>query len=340
MKHALPIAAIATLLASYAGLSNSGESDATTIRPGIRDWFWMGVGASVLLAVVLLMLLFQRGSDVEQRIAFAARRGELVAHMRLTLAAASEAEKSAVLAVSGVDARNFVEQARSATAEVDRQRGELAQSLRADGTAAERGALERFATTFAEFQRIDGALLELAGENTNLEASRLTFGAAADALEEMHAPLARLVGTTANTPAAREVVQSASGVEIGALRIHALLAPHIAEANDQRMDELEARMAELDRDVRRGLDSMGALPALAGSEDLAAASASYARFDGLRTKILALSRKNTHVRATSVSLDEKRKATLDCQDALRQLQEALASEPSGPHDFGLRAETR
>ena len=48
------------------------------------------------------------------------------------------------------------------------------------------------------------------------------------------------------------------------------------------------------------------------------------RFMELNAQLIALSRRNTNVHSLMLSLDEKRKMTLACQDNLRQLQAALA----------------
>jgi len=98
------------------------------------------------------------------------------------------------------------------------------------------------------------------------------------------------------------------------------------------MDELEALMAKDDREVRAALDNLAAQPALRADPDLATARASYARFSEFRTQILTLSRENTNVRSLAMSLDQKRKAMLMCQDALYALQQEIAGEPApSPH---------
>jgi hypothetical protein len=97
------------------------------------------------------------------------------------------------------------------------------------------------------------------------------------------------------------------------------------------MDEMEARMAADDRDVRQdlsGLEKLGLDP------DLKAAAASYSRFYELRAQILALSRENTNVRSLSISLDRKRKVMFSCRDALDLLQRAISAELVPGVDYG------
>ncbi len=126
----------------------------------------------------------------------------------------------------------------------------------------------------------------------------------------------------------------AFGAETAALRIQALLAPHIAEESDKKMDELEAVMAKEDQQVRDDLDRLAAIPRLKADPDLDTASSSYARFSAIRAQILALSRENTNVRSVAISLSQKRKVMLLCRDALDALQQAVLAEPEAGADYG------
>ena len=65
-----------------------------TIKPGIKEFLWMATGAVILLVVMLVVLHFQTKQSPAEQLAFKAKRMDLVARMRLTLASASEAEKS------------------------------------------------------------------------------------------------------------------------------------------------------------------------------------------------------------------------------------------------------
>jgi hypothetical protein len=247
--------------------------------------------------------------------------------MQLDLASASEAEKSAVLAVTDQDSQTFADQARAASGKVEQQRRELGELLSAGGTQGERELFAQVTAGFAEFQRVDDDLLALAVKNTNIKAYSLAFGPAAAALNEMNAALARLVAANADSSEAKAMMPLAFGAQISALRIQALLPPHIAEESDKRMDELEALMATQDTQVRKSLDGLAAFPRFSKDPELATATARYAEFSKIRTQILALSRENTNVRSLSISLNQKRKVMLVCQAALSALKEAIVAEP-------------
>ena len=298
-----------------------------TIKPGIKEFLWMVTGAMLFLAGMLVVLHFKTEQNPAKQLAFKAKRVDLVAKMRLTLVSASEAEKSAVLAVTDQDSQTFADQASAATAEVEQERKELEKLLAVSGTNSEKDLLAKFSKDFIALQHIDNELLDLAVKNTNIKAYSLAFGPAADALKEMNTVLSKLVENSAGSSEAGKVTQFAFGAQTAALRIQTLLAPHIAEESDKKMDELEAQMANEDQQVHKDLDGLALLPKLHGNPDIKTAIAYYAKFSEIRGRILVLSRQNTNVRSLAISLGEKRKVLLLCQDVLSALQQAIQDEP-------------
>jgi hypothetical protein len=311
-----------------------------TGTPVTKDIRWMVFGAVLLLAIVLVALHFQKGQIPAELLAFKAKRVDAVERMRLALASASEAEKSAVMAITDEDSQKYADQARAAAAGVERERNELGQLLATGGTQHEKDLLAQFSKGFADFQSVDRDLLALAVKNTNIKAYNLAFGPAASAITEMNDALSRLVSKSAASPEARTVAPLAFGAQTAALRIQALLAPHIAEESDAKMDAMEARMTADDQEVRKDLDGLAALPSFTGDTDLTAARSAYERFSLVRAKIIPLSRENTNVRSLAISLDQKRKVMFLCQDALASLQQAILEEPIPGVNYGTPASPR
>jgi hypothetical protein len=310
------------------------------IKPSINDVLWMVAGAAGLSIFMLVMVHFRKDQDPAAQLAFKAQRVDLVGRMQLDLALASEAEKSAVLAITDQDSQTFADQARAGSGKVERERRELAELLTTGGTRGEKELLVQFTAAFAEFQRVDGDLLALAVKNTNLKAYSLAFGPAATALQEMNAALARLVAANADSSEARTMMPLAFGAQVSALRIQTLLPPHIAEESDEKMDELEALMAKEDTQVRKSLEGLAAIPKFSRDPELATATARYAEFSNIRTQILPLSRENTNVRSLSISLNQKRKVMLVCQAVLSALQEAILAEPIAGTTYGTPVRPR
>jgi hypothetical protein len=298
-------------------------------KPGLNDLFWMASGAVVVLLLTLVLLYLHKERNPAAQLAFKAKRIELVEQMRLALASASEAEKSAVMAITDQDSRTFADQARMTTAAAEQERKEMEELLQAGGTKTEQELLAQFSKVFVEFQRIDKDLLDLAIQNTNLKAFSLAFGPAADVLNEMDAALSRIAAQSEQYASAdaKHAMRLACDARIQVLRILALLPPHIAEETDQKMDELEVLMARDDQEVHKDLDGLAGLLKPSGSSDLETASSCYTRFSELRTQIIKLSRENTNVRSLTISLNQKRKVMLMCQDDLGALEQAIREEP-------------
>ena len=302
----------------------------------------MAAGAGVLLVLLLVVLHFHNEQNAAAQLAFKAKRVELVDRMRLALTSAAEAEKSAVMAITDEDSQTYADQARAATATVEQGRRELGELLETGGTRSEKDFLARFSQAFAEFQRIDKDLLDLAVKNTNLKAYSLAFGPAAEALREMDAALSRVVATSVDStsPDDKKVILLACGARIAALRIQTLLPPHIAEESDPKMDEMEALMAGEDREVRKDLEGLAAIQNFGGNSDLKTAASRYARFSEIRAQILRLSRENTNVRSLTISLNQKRKVMLVCQDDLAALEHAIEQEPIAGVTYATPANPR
>jgi hypothetical protein len=304
-----------------------------TFKPSLANFLWMTAGALLLLAIMLLVIHFHQPQDPAAKLALQAKKLDLVSRINLALTSAAEAEKSAVLAITDEDSKTYADQAGAATAQAERARQELVDVMKAASTDSEKPLLDQFSQRFTELQRIDAQVLDLAVRNSNIKAYALAYGPAAAAIKDMDAALSRLVAQYApsTAPEARNPILLATGAQAAALRIQALLPPHIAEASNLKMDDLESQMALEDQRVRQDLSALTALPALAGNPDPAIASAAYDRFSDLRKQILALSRENTNVISLSLSLNQKRKAMFVCQDALNALAQAIRDEPiTGP----------
>jgi hypothetical protein len=228
--------------------------------------------------------------------------------------------------MSEPDSQKFAEESRTASAEVERLGKSLDGLLNANAGRREKQLLASFFGCFTNLQRIDRDLQALAVKNTNVRAFALAFGPAAQAAQAADSALSHFLAKHATLP--QKVLLLAASAQTAILRFETRLAPHIAEHSDPKMDEMEALMAKDDIQIRAGLDGLAAQTGLRADSDLATARASYARFSELRTQIIALSRENTNVRSLALSLNQKRKTMLLCQDALYVLQQEIAGEPA------------
>jgi hypothetical protein len=304
------------------------------LRPKTEDVPWLLAGTLFLALLLVVAWHFHQKGNPTWQLAMKASRVDLVGQMQVALESASEAEKSAVLAITDQDSQTYADQARAVSAQLERERQGLSTLLATGGTQHERDLLAQFSEAFGKLRRIDDEVLRLAVKNTNLKAYSLSFGPAADTLEEIDTALSRVVAKHADSPDANRILLFASGARIGVLRIQTLLAPHIAEENDAKMDQLEAAMAKNEAEVSKDLDDLGALVKLQGDADLATAASRFVRYRELKRRILALSRENTNVRSLALSLNQKRKAMIFCLDSLNALKQAVLEEPIAGVTYG------
>jgi hypothetical protein len=311
-----------------------------TTRSSTLNLPWL-LGGTVALALLLAFLLhFREDANPAKQLSDKASRVDVVARMQLGLASESEAEKSAVLAITDTDSQTFADQARAATAGVERDSQEIGAMLVASGSQREKDLLARFAEAFGHLKVLDEEVLGLAVKNTNLKAYSLLFGAAATTLAEMDASLARVIAKHPDSTSAKRVMPMAFGARLGVLRIQALLAPHIAEESDSKMDQMEATMGKEAAQVRKDLDGLAALAEPEADADVTAALSQFGQYEKLKTQILSLSRANTNVRSLALSLNQKRKATAVCLDALNALKTAILEEPIAGVTYGRPAKPR
>ena len=304
------------------------------------DAIRMAAGTVGLLLVFLLVYHFYQKQNPAEQLAFKASRVDLVSRMRIALASASEAEKSAVLAITDQESLTFADQARAAASEVERERRELEDLLKTGGSQTEKDLFKQFTEFFDEYKRVDHELLNLAVKNTNIKAYNLAFGPATDAVNEMCAAFSRLTASKHGSPEENEIILLTDRIQIAALHIQTLIPLHIAEESDKKMDELEVRMGTDDDQIRKNLVSLTALPTLNRNADLVTATSCYARFSKIQAQILELSRENTNVRSLSISLNQKRKVMLLCQNTLDELQQAILAEPISGVTYGRPAKPR
>jgi hypothetical protein len=217
----------------------------------------------------------------------------------------------------------FAREAEQATQGVEKDSATLAPILSGLGYTNETGLLEEFKSRFAEYRALDRNILELAVENTNLKAQRMSFGPAQQAADAFRDSLAAIAPLEAAKDTWR--MKALVATAIAAVReIQVLQAPHIAEADEASMTRMEKQMATEEASARSALATLGTMTEPASRPKLAAATAALDRFKDLNAQIIALSRRNTNVRSLALTLGQKRTLTAACEDRLQALQDALA----------------
>jgi hypothetical protein len=284
----------------------------------------VGIAIAVVLLLSFLVAFLLRHEDaywLQSAFERSMKKLHLLQTMSHDLLASAEAEKSAVMAETDEASQAFAEQSVQASQHLEQARRALEPLL--EENRQETQLFQEFSRCWEQLQAIDHEVLSLAVQNTNLKALRLSFGPAADALRRMETDLNHLMDAVSASPNAVGIIRHASQALIGALHLHALQAPHIAEGTVARMDEMEATMKSLDAPVTAALQSLQALVDESGKPSLDTAWASYRDFQNIHAEIVALSRQNSNIRSSALSLGQKRKTTARCQDLLEALQEAV-----------------
>ena len=259
----------------------------------------------------------------ETALARLSEANRLAADLLVRFTKAGDAANRAVMADTDEASVAFAREAEQAMQTVQKDTDSLGPILMGLGYSNETHLLEEFGSRFAEYRALDRGILDLAVENTNLKAARLSFGPAQEAADAFRDSLEAVAPSDPAKDTWR--VKALVATAVASVReIQVLQAPHIAESDEAAMTRMEKRMVTLETAARSTLEMLASLVRPASRPQLAAAIAALDRFMGLNSQIIALSRRNTNVRSLALSLGKKRMVTATCEDSLRALQDALA----------------
>lgn len=246
-----------------------------------------------------------------------------VSEMRVQFSHAAETGNRAVMASAERPASEAANESRQATEAVATALASLKTTLVALDYVDELRSLEAFEASFQEYRKLDDELLPLTVENTNVKAQSLSFGAARDAASDFKSSLE--TAADYSTPAGRCDVESMVTAAYAALlEIRVLHAPHIAEADDAEMTQMENQISALEEKARRTVERLPPLLTSGSAKPLADASAALERFVTVNREIVTLSRRNSNVRSLALALGRRRTVTATGEDQLRALDEALS----------------
>jgi hypothetical protein len=250
----------------------------------------------------------------------------LVSELHVQFTKASDAANRAVMADTDEDSSAAARAAEEATQSAAKAVQELEPMLQALGYADERRYLDAFSARFAEYRKLDAEILPLAIENTNLKAQRLSFDSGRAAVGAFRTALAAAAKSAAGAHGCcvdAAVARAAAAL----LEIEVIESLHIAESEDAAMNRMEGQMMDLDRQAHQALDALRQAAPQA-TAPLGDAAAALTRFEAINADIVKLSRQNSNVRSLALSLGRKRTVTAQCDEALRELEGALAK-----HEF-------
>jgi hypothetical protein len=248
---------------------------------------------------------------------------DLLSTMRIHLLEAVEAEKNAVMAITDEASEGFAVQARKAADDVESSRKEIEAIIYQQKLPRETEILNDFNVCWSQFRKLDETILNLATQNTNLKAQKISATQGSQEMEHFEQSLNRIIHRNTNNNQSNKAVMLSYEALTDGLKIFALHKPHIEEADDQEMDKIEQSIKSYDESARKALGSLRRIADLRDSDDLNNAETAYERFMNLTGEVLRLSRMNTNIKSAELSLGRKSLISSQCQEILATLQETV-----------------
>jgi hypothetical protein len=284
---------------------------------GLRS-LWTAMG---LAAILLLILIYFRSTPLEfQNVPHVlAQKLETLSALRINFLKSIEAEKLAVMAETDEASLAFADESTRAAEAVETHLKELSRLIGMHPAADESKLLQEFAADWEQVRKIDRVILDLAVQNTNLKAFRLSFGKGREAVERLENALDAL---TRGVTDAR-LIQAAADALSAELTILSLHAPHIFSPEDEEMNRIEQVIHAKEEIVQRSLAILARLAPADKQLYVNEALAADREFTAVTATVIKWSRQNTNVNSLSISLERKQKAAALCETVLDQLHEVF-----------------
>jgi hypothetical protein len=292
-----------------------------------------GIGIRISLTLIIILLLSALvfyvsrflGQDARYETVISNTRKvvEIVSRMRINLIKSTDLEKGAVMAITDEESQDLAEQSSKSADIVERDYHELKELIDAAKIDKEMNLLKEFSDNWNNIKVIDKELLSLAVENTNIKAENLSFTAAAIAITNFERLLSALMDIPKSDRERAQTAKLAYQAATAAMRIYSLEAPHINEAQDEKMDALENLMSMNEKKVRGALLSLSRLTDPQGKIIFNDTLSAFSKFMEVHKEVLRLSRMNTNVKSLQLSLGRKRKVATQCEEILNSLQDTV-----------------
>lgn len=285
------------------------------------------VSLALLMALAVIGYKFQDTAiRLEDVVGNIARQNQIVSQMKANLLKSVEAEKNAVLSDSDEDSRAFATQSLNATADVEQDRRQLGPLLESAKDGAEQRLFQDFDRCWTEFQETQQVILDLAVQNTNLKAARLSQTKADDAVQRFTRDLSALIESGSSPGRCEQMAAPVFQALKSCLRIHYFHTPHINAAADEEMDQIEVDIKKHSEEVSRSLATLSDLANDKGQTLLADARKAYSDFIEVTQEVLRLSRENTNIKSMQLTLGKGRVVTAECEGLLTGLQESVRNK--------------
>jgi hypothetical protein len=282
---------------------------------------WAAMGLAVIL---LLILIYYRSTPLEiQNIPrLMAQKLETLSTLRINFLKSIEAEKLAVMAETDEASFAYANESKRAAEAVEANLKELSRLIVMHPATDESKLLQEFEAAWEQVRKIDRVILDLAVQNTNLKAFRLSFGKGREDAEQFEYALNALTRDVTDA----QLIRAAADALSAELKILTLHASHIASPDDEEMNQIEQVIHAKAEVVQRSLEILARLAPAGKQPYVLEAVAANREFTAVTATVIELSRQNTNVNSLNISLDRKQKATALCMALLDQLHQALKAQ--------------
>ena len=283
---------------------------------------------AVAIAVVGILQLRSLNSRVQKVVDVSVKKQSHGYQMQLDLMRAIRAQKNSIISVKDDESKAYASAARKFADDVNHSRAELGKLVDQTGHPDEKECLADFDRDWKEFLSKENEALNLATQDSNYKASQLLNGRMAERAKRSRRitpMLSQADAEIADKPDPGRVTaiyqksRQLADVLVQLKELHRLLARHIEAADDQEMSTLEAQLKAAEQAVDTGLASLKsrALPKEIASLDRS--TVAFSEYKELTKQVLKLSRDNTTVLATKLSMGPLKELT----DSLEQTRHRL-----------------
>ena len=189
--------------------------------------------------------------------------------------------------------------------------------------------MKEFSSSWAQFLTLEHEILELATQNTNIKAEKLSSGRCARDVKELQENLTRVIRQRLDDNRSDSAVRFAYEALTASLNILALHQPHICSAEDEEMDRIEREINTYDKAAKSALSALELIPDLTDPASVKAAKEAYSRFMAQTSEVLKLSRMNTNIKSSELSWGKQRMIAVQCENLLAFLQESVRHRQKG-----------
>jgi hypothetical protein len=172
---------------------------------------------------------------------------------------------------------------------------------------------------------LDEEILELATQNSNLKAQKLSSTQFSREVTAFENSLRTLIRKDMRDNKPRLITVHSYEAITAILQLFALHKEHIEEIDDKEMDRIESKMKNYLDTAKKALHELRNIPELRGSAELVNAEAAYKRIVEINAEVVRLSRLNTNIKSSELSLGKKRLISAKCQEILGVLQDTIES---------------